>query len=232
MSDVRGGLLAKNGHFRAHPDNVDGVRNAGQDMVGYGMRYEPVQFYTRETAEAAFARDDPTELNRVLLGLSWYEPDWRWVQEQCIRYSRHPHEHVRGVVPICFSYLARINRDLDVDAVFPVLEVLQADHSPWVAGNATEYVEDIKGLLFGIVNGLPFVRPEEFETELAVLKTLGWVTSVLRSMALPLESSIPSNISPERQLALYREAFHTMREHFAMLDLDDADQSGDPADGC
>jgi hypothetical protein len=199
-------------------------------MVGYGMRYEPVEPYSREQAEAAFARDDPHELVKVLLGLSWYEPDRRWVQEQCIHFSHHCHPNVRGVVPICFMHIARIDHALDVDAVFPVLERLQHDLSPWVAGNAVEYTADVKGLLFGIPACLPFVRPEELEPELAVLNTLEWVSSILGSIYRPLTHQIPSTISAERQLALYREAFDMMRQHFAMLGIPGPEQSFDDAD--
>jgi hypothetical protein len=224
--------LAKIGHLLAHSDKVDGARSADQEMVAYGMRYEPVQPYTREDAEAAFVRDDPDELNKVLLGLSWYEPDWRWVQEQCIRFSQHAHEHVRGVVPICFMHLARINRDLDVDAVFPILEALQNDPSPWVSGNAREYLADIKWMLFGIPVCLPSVTAEELGPELTVLQTLEWVSSILQDTSAPLWRPVPPSVSVERQLALYHETFERMRQHFALLGISDPEERSAAPDAC
>lgn len=193
------------------------------------MRYEPVEPHTREDAEAAFARDDPDELVRVLLGLSWYEPDWPWVQEQCLRFSQHPSSKVRYMVPLCLMHIARIYHDLDVDRVFPVLETLQHDPSPTVAGCATEYLTDIKWMLFHIPNCLPFVRPEELEPELAVLNTLDWVVSILESAYAPLSRPVPPTVSAERQLALHREAFEMMRQNFALLGIGEPEQPSDGA---
>jgi len=194
------------------------------------MRYEEIPPISREAAEAVFARDDPHEVVKALLGLALSDPDWRWVQQQCMRFIEHPNPDVRGVVPLCFMHLARLHGALDVDIVFPVLEALQNDTSPWVVGRANECLADVKWLLFRIGSCVPYVEPHDLAAELGVLNTLECVVAILEDAHAPLRQSIPANMSAERQLALFREAFEMMRQDFALLHIGEPEMSVDDSE--
>ena len=191
------------------------------------MSYEPIPPISREEAEAVFVQDDPHAVLKALLGLALWDPDGHWVEQQCFRFSEHPDSDVRGAVPLCLMHIARLHGVLDVDVSLPLLESLQTDSSPWVAGRATEMLADIKWILFGIPVCLPTVRPQELQAELAALNTLEWVTSILQDASAPLTRPVPATVSAERQLALFREAFDMMRQHFALLGIGATEQPAD-----
>ena len=191
------------------------------------MRYEEIPPISREEAQAVFTRDDPHAVVNALLGLALNDPDWRWVQDQCLQFSQHPSEDVRYAVPLCLMHLARLHGTLDVDLVFPVLENLQSDPSPSVAGSAEVYLSDIKWYLFRIEDALPYVRQEELDIELARLTELETVTMVLESLSLPFTRTIPATLSADRQLALLREVFESTRQRLALLGLGQTPTSAD-----
>jgi hypothetical protein len=191
------------------------------------VRYEEIPPISREAAEAVFVRDDPHEVVNALLGLAISDPDWRWVQQQCLRFIHHPDPNVRYIVPLCFMHLARLHGALDVDLVFPVLEALQKDTSPGVVSQATRCLAEVKWYLFGIQVCPISFQPQELAAELAVLKTLECVMAILESLHPPLTKSIPANMSAERQLALFREAFEMMRQDLALLQIGEPEMSVD-----
>jgi hypothetical protein len=137
---------------------------------------------------------------------------------------------VRYIVPLCFMHLARLHGALDVDIVFPVLEALEKDTSPGVVSQATQCLADVKWYLFGVPDCVPHVASQELAAELAVLKTLEWVMSILENAHAPLTKSIPASVSMERQLALFREAFDMMRQDFALLRIGEPEMSADDSE--
>jgi hypothetical protein len=108
------------------------------------MMYAPIPRISRDEAETAFAQDDPHEVVKALLGLALYDPDWRWVQAQCLRFCRDARREIRRTVPLCFMHLAYIHRTLDTELVLPALEQLRADPDQEVSSAATEYLSYIQ----------------------------------------------------------------------------------------
>jgi hypothetical protein len=106
------------------------------------MRYHEVQPMSREDEQAALATGDADRVIDALLSAAYHDPDWRWVQEQCLRFARHRDAAIRRVAVICLGHLARIHRRLDTAAVLPVLDDLAGD--PAVAGQVEEALDDIR----------------------------------------------------------------------------------------
>src|SRR5689334_19675957 len=101
-----------------------------------GVEYHEVQPVARKEAERVLESGDPARIIDTLLGLAYFDADWLWVQQQCLRLAGYDDEYVRGAVAQCLAHLARIHRALDLSAALPVLRRLQADPSSWVVSHA------------------------------------------------------------------------------------------------
>lgn len=105
------------------------------------MRYQPVHPISREEYEAAIKSGDSEVMCDALVRLTFHEPDWRWVQDECLTLADHPDVAVRGLALTCLGHLARIHRTLDLDRVLPCLRRRLLD--PEVAGRAEDALDDI-----------------------------------------------------------------------------------------
>ncbi|MET0233015.1 MAG: hypothetical protein ABW224_00080 [Kibdelosporangium sp.] len=106
------------------------------------MRYVASGQADRAALAAALAANDVVGITDGLLGLTNHDPDWRWVQEQCLALLAHPDKDVRGLAATCLGHLARIHRTIDLDKVVPALRQRSAD--PAIAGQIEDALEDIE----------------------------------------------------------------------------------------
>jgi hypothetical protein len=106
------------------------------------MEYrEPIPI-SRTEAEEAFASGDSFRICDALVRITFHDLDWRWVQQWCIDFSKHPDLYIRGLAATCFGHLARIHGCLDLDIVLPILKDLLND--PDVGGEAKNAISDIR----------------------------------------------------------------------------------------
>ncbi len=106
------------------------------------MRHEDIPPMSRQDAEAAFASGGAEAICRALLSAALHDPDWRWVQEQCLRCAGHPDAWVRRNAAIGLSHLARLHGVLELDKVGPVLKRLIKD--PEAGGEAEDALQEIE----------------------------------------------------------------------------------------
>ncbi len=109
------------------------------------MRYKAVVERSRPEIEILLRSGDGTEIADALLSAAYYDPDWKWVQGQCIAFSRHEDQNVRWVSAVCFGHLARIHRQLDLELILQRLVEMRSD--PLVAAAADDALEDIRFFL-------------------------------------------------------------------------------------
>jgi hypothetical protein len=105
--------------------------------------YEQPRPLSREEAEAAFATDMADAICIALVSLAFYDPDWRWVQDQLLRFVTHSDGNIRMAAAVCFGHLARIHRQLDWRVVVPLLQQLMRDDR-YAGGNARSALADIR----------------------------------------------------------------------------------------
>ena len=103
--------------------------------------YEDPPQMTCEEAERALASDDADATCLALLAIALHDPDWRRVQDWCVRLSSHPAAHVRRIVATALGHVARLHGHLDENMVFPVLERLMQD--PKTSGTGDDALDDI-----------------------------------------------------------------------------------------
>jgi hypothetical protein len=106
------------------------------------MEYREPSPVDRAGAETALASGDAARICETLVGLASHDPDWRWVQGQCLRFASAADPQVAPVALVCLGHLARLHRQLDAGAVMPVVEASLAD--PLLAGSAQDAMDDFQ----------------------------------------------------------------------------------------
>jgi len=109
------------------------------------VKYGAVVERSRSEVEVLLRSRQGSDIGDALLSAAYYDPDWRWVQAQCLTFSRHEDAGVRWVAATCFGHLARIHCQLDLEPVLQRLVDMRSD--PSVAAAADDALEDIRFFL-------------------------------------------------------------------------------------
>lgn len=112
-----------------------------ENTGGMMMYYKDVLPITRQEAEAIFSSGNPEEICDALVRLTYHDPDWVWVQAQCLRFGKYPQSEIRGLAATCIGHLARIHGVIDMESV-RLLDGLLKD--PEVSGRAQDALDDIE----------------------------------------------------------------------------------------
>lgn len=91
------------------------------------LKYEPVHPLGKEALIAQLESEDPKIVAEALYSAAYYEEDWRWVQDQCLRCVSSPQVPIRWAAATCLGNLAAFRRPLDVQRVIPALEAATQD---------------------------------------------------------------------------------------------------------
>jgi len=86
------------------------------------LQYEEAARMTHEQLLEAFNSDDPLRIEPALWSATHDEPDWRWLQDQCLRFLDSPDQSVRWAAASCLGVIAMTRGKLDVERVIPRLE--------------------------------------------------------------------------------------------------------------
>ena len=103
--------------------------------------YQEVLPISRKDAETIFSSGSSENIADALVSLAYYDSDWSWVQEICIRYLIGDNKNLQAVAATCLGHLARIHRKLDLEKVIPLLKKLQ--DNPKIGGIVEDALGDI-----------------------------------------------------------------------------------------
>jgi hypothetical protein len=106
------------------------------------MEYRAVVERDREEIEILLRDGETQGITDALLSAAFYDPEWRWVQGQCLAFSHHSDRNVRWISATCLGHLARIHRQLDLELVLPRLVEMRADSL--LSSAAEDALEDIR----------------------------------------------------------------------------------------
>jgi hypothetical protein len=85
------------------------------------LKYEPVAKLPRDVTVRDLSSDDPERISAALYSATYYDPDWRWVQDECLRFLTHENLLVRWTAATCLGDLAMFHETLDLARVLPAL---------------------------------------------------------------------------------------------------------------
>ncbi len=111
------------------------------------MQYEAISPLDKAEAGEKLLSGDTEAIVYGLLGAVEGVDDWRWVQDQCLRFVADPREDVARVAIICLGHLARIWGELDQKRVRESLKGVKASASPRILGAIEDALGDIKMFL-------------------------------------------------------------------------------------
>jgi len=98
---------------------------------------------THEEWEEQLLSGDLESIFDVLIWITYYHSDWRWVQDWCLNFLDHSNPDVRGLAVSCLADLVRLHKALDTGKVIPRLQQLLNDPEVEVRERAEEALRDI-----------------------------------------------------------------------------------------
>ena len=105
------------------------------------MEYQELVPISREEAESVFVQDSPELSCDAILRLTYFDGDWRWVQDKCLALLKQDNNLVKGCAITCLGHLARIHKQIDIQKVMPILEDLLEDE--FLASRVEDSLDDI-----------------------------------------------------------------------------------------
>ena len=108
-------------------------------------KYAPVKQRPRQTMEDMLRSSDAEQVGEALWSAVYYDPDWRWVQTQCLFALMHANTRVRCHAATCLGLLAVFHKKLDLDLVLPALKKAAEDAD--VKQSAEDSLDDIQHTL-------------------------------------------------------------------------------------
>jgi hypothetical protein len=88
----------------------------------------------RALAADAFGSGDVMKICDALVAVAFHDQDWRWVQEQCLRFLENEDFQISGLAATCLGHLARIHGQLDKDRVINALKKKLDNSTPQLQG--------------------------------------------------------------------------------------------------
>jgi hypothetical protein len=91
------------------------------------LKYEQVHWQSRAQLEKSLASGDSEQIRSALYSAAWHEENWRWTQENCLKFIRHDDPLVRWAAVLSLGYIAQFRKKLDLDKVLPALHDVRPD---------------------------------------------------------------------------------------------------------
>lgn len=110
--------------------------------VSEERKYVPVKQRSRSQVEEMLRSGAPEQIGEALWSAAYYDPDWRWVQTQCLLALRHADVWVRRNAATCLGLLAVFHKKLDTQVAVPALQ--KAAEDPEVKSWAEDSLADIQ----------------------------------------------------------------------------------------
>jgi hypothetical protein len=106
------------------------------------MQYQEIRSRDRQEIELLLRSPEKVERLDALLSATYYDSDWRWVQNRCLDFLSHSDHEERALAATCLGHVARIHQDLDIELVLSKLAPLKND--PLVGSSVQDALDDIR----------------------------------------------------------------------------------------
>jgi hypothetical protein len=110
------------------------------DVDAEQRKYRRAQQRSRQQLEDMLGSGEAEQIIDALLSAAYYDPDWRWVQLQCLQALTHSDVWVRRNAATCLGLLAVFHQKLDVELVLAALRKAgeDAEVQPWVEDSISD----------------------------------------------------------------------------------------------
>ena len=107
-----------------------------------GLRYEEAEFVPAESLLSYVESGDPELIRKAIYSATSYGDNWRWTQDQCLRFIKSEYQNVRWAAAQCLGTLALLGHPIEPEKVLPALFEASAD--PTIAGEANMSIDLVK----------------------------------------------------------------------------------------
>ena len=108
------------------------------------LKYQAITPLDKAEAGKMLLSGDEESIMMALLGAAEGDAEWRWVQEQCLRFINDPRETVARGAVMALGNLARHEGQLDLDIVVPAIKARRQKASGELLGACGDALSDIK----------------------------------------------------------------------------------------
>ncbi len=113
-----------------------------RDVKDEERKHVPVTQRTREKIDEMLQSGVAEQIGEALCSAAYYDPDWRWVQTQCLRFLTHSDVGLRRNAATCLGLIAVFHKKLDTNLVRAALQ--KAAEDPEVKSWAEDSLDDIR----------------------------------------------------------------------------------------
>ena len=106
------------------------------------LNYAPVPRQSRDAILRALATGTPKDIADALLSAAYWDPDWKWAEEQLLRFASYDDPQVLWTVASGFGLLAAFHGEVDLDVVEPILADLRRNTTARGVADAAENSAD------------------------------------------------------------------------------------------
>jgi hypothetical protein len=107
------------------------------------LKYVPVRRRSREQISLELRSGDPKIIHDALISAGYWDDDWKWAQEQLLRFADNENEAILWGVAMGLGYIAIFHGEIDVQVVQPILARMKKAH-PSIADVIENTEEDIE----------------------------------------------------------------------------------------
>ena len=105
------------------------------------LKFKNPEQLNRHQLKEIFLAGSTDEICSALVAMAFYDEDWKWSQDQCLRFLEHPEWEIRAVAATCLGHIARIHSRLDKELVEQLLKKHMSDEK--IAGYIDNALDDI-----------------------------------------------------------------------------------------
>lgn len=95
-----------------------------------------------EVIEENLNSEDINIVTKTLLEVTFYNENWKWIQDLCIQFLSRENKTIKNLAIICLGHIARIHGKIEQNKVFKEFEKLE--HDKEFVGTISDAMDDIK----------------------------------------------------------------------------------------
>lgn len=104
--------------------------------------YDNIPPVDKQYAERVFDSNDVEKICEAMVGVAFYEQDWKWAQDKYLDLFKSDNPDISGLAATCLGHIARIHHKIEKEKVVNALRARINNNE--IAGRIEDALEDIE----------------------------------------------------------------------------------------
>jgi len=104
-------------------------------------KYTEVVPIAKSEAEQIFASDQADNICDAMVGIAFFEQDWKWAQDKCLSFLESTNTDVSRLAATCLGHIARIHHKIEKKVIAALRSRLNDAN---IAGQVEDALDDIE----------------------------------------------------------------------------------------